>query len=230
MPSIAEQLPHFLTYYNVEFLLKAALTTLALSLSGCVFGFVLGFAIAILRETRMLMLLPFRVVSVVFVEVFRRIPFLVTLFLVFYACQVLSFDVSVFIVATISTCIIGAAFLSEVVRTGFDSIPIQEREAAEAMNFTLAQVLTLIVIPQAWRVILPPAFAFFLSFIKDSALASQLGVVELTYSAKVMNNKGFSPVLGFGAALILYFIISYPLARVGLHMEKRLGIPMHRRP
>jgi len=60
------------------------------------------------------------------------------------------------------------------------------------------------------------------------SLASQLGVVELTYSAKVMNNKGFSPELGFGAALVLYFIISYPLARLGQYMEKRLGISRHR--
>jgi polar amino acid transport system permease protein len=229
MYSSLGQLPRFLTYYNLEFLLQAALTTLLLSLSGCVIGFVLGFAIAALRQTQGRLLLPLRIVAVLFVEIFRRIPFLVTLFLVFYACQVLELDVSVFVVAVISTCIIGAAFLSEVVRTGFDSIPQQEREAAQAMNFSLAQVLIFIVIPQAWRVILPPTFAFFLSFIKDSALASQLGVVELTYSAKVMNNKGFSPELGFGAALVLYFIISYPLARLGQYMEKRLGISQHRR-
>jgi polar amino acid transport system permease protein len=230
MHSIFSQLPRFFGYYNLEFILQAALTTLLLSISGCVFGFIFGFCIAVLRETKGAWWLPFRMTAMVFVEIFRRIPFLVTLFLVFYACQALNLDISVFTVAVISTCIIGAAFLSEVIRTGFDSIPSQEREAAEAMNFTLGQTLFLVVIPQAWRVILPPTFAFFLSFIKDSALASQLGVVELTYSAKVMNNKGFSPVLGFGAALILYFAISYPLARFGLYLEQRLGFSRHRNP
>jgi polar amino acid transport system permease protein len=224
------QLGRFFSYYNIEFILEAAFTTLLLSLSGCVFGFILGFGIALLREPRGKMWLPLRAALTALVEVFRRIPFLVTLFLVFYACQALNLDISVFAVAVISTCIIGAAFLSEIIRGGFESISHSERQAAQAMNFTLAQTLFLIVIPQAWRVILPPTFAFFLSFIKDSALASQLGVVELTYAAKVMNNKGFSPVLGFGSALALYFVISYPLARLGQYMERRLALSRHRRP
>ncbi len=221
------QLPRFLTSYNVIFLLQAALTTLLLSLSGCVFGFLLGFCLAVLRETRGPAFFPFRAIAVVFVEVFRRIPFLVTLFLVFYGFQAVKLDVPVFWVAVVSTCIIGAAFLSEVVRTGFDSVSRPEREAAQAMNFTLAQTLRFVVIPQAWRVVLPPTFAFFLSFVKDSALASQLGVMELTYAAKVMNNKGFSPTLGFGTVLMLYFAISYPLARFGVFTERRLGLPRH---
>lgn len=202
------QLPHFFTYYNVVFLLQAAVTTLVLSFGGCLIGFALGFGIAVLRETRGAIGGPFRALAVLFVELFRRIPFLVTLFLVFYAVQAAKLDASVLVVAVVSTSIIGAAFLSEVVRGGFDSVPRPEREAALAMNFSLFQALRFVIVPQAWRVILPPAFAFFLSFIKDSALASQLGVIELTYAAKVMNNKGFSPVLGFGMVLALYFTIS----------------------
>lgn len=227
-PEMLAQLPRFLTSYNLEFLLRAALTTLLLSASGCVFGFVFGSCIALLRETSGPLLLPLRVLAVLFVEVFRRIPFLVTLFLVFYAFQAFRLDVPVFWIAVVSTCMIGAAFLSEVVRAGLNSVPWQEREAAQVMNFSLGETLRFVVIPQAWRVVLPPAFAFFLSFVKDSALASQLGVAELTYAAKVMNNKGFTPVLGFGAALILYFLISYPLARLGVFTERRLAISRHR--
>jgi polar amino acid transport system permease protein len=95
------------------------------------------------------------------------------------------------------------------------------------MNFTLGQKLRLVVIPQAWKVILPPAFSFFIAFIKDTALASQIGVVELTYVGKVFNNKGFSPVLAFGAILVLYYLMSYPLARFGAWMEKRLVVSKH---
>ena len=66
------------------------------------------------------------------------------------------------------------------------------------MNFGLLTSVRYIVLPQAWRVILPPAFSFFVMFIKDTALASQIGVVELTFAAKVLNNKGFSAALVFG--------------------------------
>jgi polar amino acid transport system permease protein len=74
---------------------------------------------------------------------------------------------------------------------------------------------------------LPPAFSFFIGFIKDTALASQIGVIELAYVGKIMNNKGYSAVLVFGTILIMYFIISYPLARFGGWMEKKLAISKH---
>ena len=83
------------------------------------------------------------------------------------------------------------------------------------------------VVPQAWRVILPPAFAFFLLFLKDSALASQIGVVELTYAGKVLNNRGFAPALSFGAILVLYFVLSYPLMRIGQRLEASLSRSPH---
>jgi polar amino acid transport system permease protein len=79
-------------------------------------------------------------------------------------------------------------------------------------------------VPQSWQTITPPAFAFFLSFIKDSALASQIGVVELTYAGKVFSNRGLSPAIAFGSILLAYFVISYPLARFGARMEGRLAV------
>jgi polar amino acid transport system permease protein len=98
------------------------------------------------------------------------------------------------------------------------------------MNFGLLDTVRYVVLPQAWRVILPPAFGFFVLFIKDTALASQIGVVELTFAAKVLNNKGFSAALVFGTILVVYFAISYPLARLGAHLEVRLAPSRHRRP
>ncbi len=85
------------------------------------------------------------------------------------------------------------------------------------------QTLRLVVVPQAWKVMLPPVFSFFILFIKDTALASQIGVMELTYAGKVLNNKGFSAALVFGTILVLYFALSYPLARFGARMEARLA-------
>jgi polar amino acid transport system permease protein len=97
-----------------------------------------------------------------------------------------------------------------------------------AMNFSLLQTVRYVVLPQAWRVILPPAFGFFILFIKDTALASQIGVIELTYAGKVLNNKGFSAALVFGTMLALYFLISYPLTRLGARLEARLVKTRHR--
>lgn len=218
------QIADFATWYNLVFLLEAGSRTLILSVIGCICGFALGFVLAVLRQTIQRPLLPIRLLGTIYTEMFRRIPFLVTLFLVFYAFQALNLDVPLFWVAVASSCVISTAYLAEVVRAGFASVPRTEWNAAATMNFSLLQTLRYVVVPQSWKTILPPAFAFFLSFIKDSALASQIGVVELSYAGKVFNNRGLPPAISFGSVLIAYFIISYPLAKLGIFMERRLAV------
>lgn len=223
LQKLYEELPSFFSYYNVLFLLKALLTTFLLSALGCIVGSVLGFLLAVGRNTTSAALLPLRAVLILFTEMFRRIPFLVTLMLVFFIFQTMGFGISMFSVALITVCLIGTAFIAEIVRSGFESVHQNQWDAAYAMNFSYLQTLRYVIVPQAWRVILPPVFSFFILFIKDTALASQIGVLELTYAGKVMNNKGFSATLVFGTILVMYFLLSYPLARFGQRLEKRLA-------
>lgn len=226
---VLQEIPQFFGYYHVIFLLKAATTTLLLSAAGCIVGSLIGFSLAVIRITRGHLFLPVRVVSISYVEFFRRIPFLVTLMVVFFAYEALNLDVSVFIVGLTTVCLIAASYTGEIVRAGIESVHITQWEAADAMNFTMVQKLRMVILPQTWKVILPPVFSFFILFIKDTALASQIGVIELTYAGKVLNNKGFSAALVFGTVLALYFTISYPLARFGAWMEKRLGVSQDRK-
>ncbi|MFK8081700.1 MAG: amino acid ABC transporter permease [Granulosicoccus sp.] len=217
------ELPSFFGYYNVIFLLKAAGVTIALSVIGCVFGGVLGGMLAILRLTDQKLLAPARWVAIAFIEFFRRVPFLVTLMLTFFVFQFSGLNVSTFTVGAVTVLLIAAAFLAEIIRGGLQSVHRNQWDAALTMNFSLFQTVRHVVLPQAWRVILPPAFSFFLLFIKDTALASQISVVELTYAGKVLNTRGFSAPLVFGTILLMYFAISYPLARYGARLEKRLA-------
>ena len=227
MGHLLAQLPSFFTYYNALFLVSALASTFALTAIGCGVGLILGFVIAVLRRTQARAAVPLRLSLIVLVELFRRIPFLVTLLLVFYGAQVAGLNVSLFAIASTSVCLIATAYISEIVRAGLDSVHPNQWDSAAVSNFTLLQTLRLVVVPQAWLVMLPPAFAFFLLFLKDSALASQIGVVELTYAGKVLNNRGFSPVLSFGTILVLYFALSYPLMRLGQRMEVSLARPRH---
>jgi len=225
---IVEEAPAFFSYYNVIFLLQAMGATFMLSAVGCLVGFVTGFLLAVTRQTDSPLLLLPRGTVILFIELFRRTPFLVTLMLVFFFFEVLRFDVSVFTVALVSVCLIATAFIAEIIRAGFESVHRNQWDTAAAMNFSLLQTLRYVIVPQAWKIILPPVFSFFILFIKDTALASQIGVVELTYAGKVLNNKGFSAALVFGTILVLYFLISWPLARSGAWMEKRLAASRNR--
>lgn len=224
---ILEQAPRFFTFGNARFLLWAAGNTLALTAIGCGLGLGLGFLVALLRTTRSPWLLPVRTVAILYVELFRRIPFVVVLFLVLYTVQAAAPATSQFGVAAIAICLVSTAFLSEVIRAGLESVPRQQIEAAETMNFSRWLAIRRVVLPQAWRVILPPALAFVVMFIKDTALASQMGVVELTFAGETLNNRGFSSLLVFGTIMLIYYALSWPLGRLGRRLEARLAHARH---
>lgn len=218
-----EQVPRFFNYHNLVFILQAMGRTLGMTVIGCTVGFIFGLLIAVVRRSSSKSLLPFRAVAIAYVETFRRIPFLVILFIVLFVIEPLMPGTSLFGIATVSVCLLSTAFLSEVIRSGLESVPVQQIEGASALNFNALQMLLMIILPQSWKVILPPAAAFVVMFIKDTSLASQLGVIELTFAGKMLVNRGFSPVLGFGAILICYFVLSYPLSRFAAYLEKRLA-------
>ena len=219
---LAQQLPQFLTWQNAQFFFRAMMTTLFMAVLGCGIGFILGFIVVLIRRAQGWYLLPLRFLMVAYVEFFRRVPFLVLLFLVLFFMKGLGQDISLFSVASISIVIVSTAFIAEIVRAGLDSVHPTQSHTATAMNFNQMQTLWYVVLPQAWRVIIPPAFAFFVMFIKDTALASQVGVLELTQAGKYFNNLGYTPILSFGTILLLYFILSYPLTGLGWWIEARL--------
>ncbi|WP_434114140.1 amino acid ABC transporter permease [Paraburkholderia caffeinilytica] len=226
--SMMTQLAHLFSYYNLLLLLEGLVATFVLSAIGCLAGFVSGFAVAVLRITRSRAMAPVRVVVFAYCVVFRRVPFLVTLMLVFFATQSLNANLSTFSVALISVCLIASAYLGEIVRSGLESVHVNQWDAASTLNFSYLETLRYVIVPQAWRVIVPPTFGFFVMFIKDTALASQIGVMELTSAGKVLSNKGFSATLVYGAILALYFLMSYPLSRFGKRMEKKLAATRNR--
>lgn len=218
-----EQVPLFFSYHNLVFIAQATGRTLAMTFIGCSVGFFFGFCIAVLRQSTAPLLQVFRWLAIAYVEIFRRIPFLVILFIVLFVIEPLMPGTSLFGIATVSVCLLSTAFLSEVIRSGLESVPPQQVEGAKALNFNALQTLVMVIMPQAWKVILPPAAAFVVMFIKDTSLASQLGVIELTFAGKMLVNRGFSPVLGFGVVLICYFALSYPLSRFAAYLETRLA-------
>jgi len=223
MERLIHQIPRFFSPGHVELLAEAMGTTLALTFIGCITGFLLAFLLVFLRQTPGLLGLPLRIVAIFYVEIFRRIPFLVVTYLVLFFIQAFVSDASLFTIAVVAICIYATAYTADIIRGGFESVARQQIEAATAMNFGRWRTLTSVIIPQSWPVILPPAVAFAVSFIKDTALVSQVGVFELTFRGKELNNEGFSGILVFGTISLLYFTMSYPLSRWGRWLEKRLA-------
>ncbi len=195
MERILEQIPRFFSPANIGFLLEAAGLTLAMTFVGCIIGFGLAFVLVYLRQTPGLWALPLRVICIAYVEIFRRIPFLVVIYLVLFFIQTVATNASLFTIAVVAICIYAVAYTADIIRGGLESVPHTQVEAAQAMNLSRFQTTFTIVLPQAWPVIIPPAIAFAVSFIKDTALVSQIGVFELTFRGKELNNQGYSGVL-----------------------------------
>jgi len=221
---LAEEVPRFFGPWNLLFLGTALMHTLLLSYLGALGGFAIGFVLSVARHPRLLGIPPLRVAAIAYVEVFRRIPFLVKLMCVFFAFQLSGTQVAMFTVALVTVVLSAAAFAAEIIRAGLESVPAQQWDAAEAMNFSRARTLFAIVLPQSWPVILPPAFGYIVGFMKSTSIASQIGLLELTYAAKVLNTRGFSALLSFGTCLLLYFAICWPTKLAGEALERRLAV------
>ncbi len=219
------ELPRFLTWYNAAFLLTALLNTLLLSVVGCALGGLSGLLLTLIRTARARSMAVPRACAWAFTEFFRRLPPLVVLMLGFFIAGMGGVDVSLFQVALIGLSVVATASLAEIVRGGVASVHQTQWDSAAALNFGYLRCFFTVILPQAWPVILPPALSFMLLFIKDTAFASQLGTLELTYAGKVLTTKGFSAGLSYGSVLLLYFLLSYTFARLGLWLEKRIALP-----
>lgn len=223
LATLWEELPRFFGYYNLVFMGSAFLYTTALSLVGCGIGFAAGFVLAVLRNRRIVRSAAVRWAVTAYVEVFRRIPFLVKLMCVFFAFQLSGLDVSMFTVAATTIALSAAAFSAENVRAGLEGVHRTQWDAAETMNLGGLSALRWVVLPQAWQLIIPPSMTYSVGLIKNTSIASQIGVIELTYAAKVLNGRGFSAALCFGTILILYFVLCYSLNLLAAWLERRLG-------
>lgn len=222
LEQLVEEAPRFFTYWNMVFLADAAKNTLLVSFFGCLIGYIAGFVIATFRVVRVNPIPPLRALFIFYTEMVRRIPFLVLLLCVFFAFQLSGAEISLFFIATTAVALRMSALAAENVRAGYESINPMQWEAAIAMNMTPLSTLVRVILPQAWRVILPPSTIHTVSMIKETSLISQIGFLELTFAARMLNQRGFSALICFGTVLVLYFVISWSFARVGRYAEKRL--------
>lgn len=230
MEKILSEIPSFFTYYNLLLLLSGIGATILLTAIGCGAGFFFGALIAFVRTTTSVWVLPLKIILITYVEFFRRIPFLVILFIVLFAAQAILPSISLFGIAALSVCLLSTAYLSEIIRAGLESVHRPQIEAAEVMNFSRLRTMWEIILPQAWKVILPPATSFVIMFVKDTSLASQMGVTELMYTGKILANRGFSGILVYSVILLCYFAISYPLSRFAAWMENKLVTSNRKKP
>src|SRR3982751_817638 len=196
-------LPEFL------FILEAARWTLALSLIAFVGGAILGLIIALARTSESK---AARALSTGFIQIFQGTPLLLQLFLIFFGAPVFGLDINPWIAAGVALVLNSAAFLGEIWRGCIEAIPRGQWEAAEALGLHYAARMRKVILPQAFKIALPPTVGYMVQVIKGTSLAAIIGFTEVTRAGQVINNATFQPLIVFSVVGAIYFVLCWPLS------------------
>jgi polar amino acid transport system substrate-binding protein len=201
-------------------LLRGAVTTVELSVLGMVVAVVVGLVVVLARLDGPA---PVRWLAQAYVEVVRGTPLLIQLFLIYYGLPQIGLRLNAFLAGIMGLGLNYAANEAENYRAGIQSIPKGQTEAALALGMSRAQILRRIVLPQAFRVVIPPVTNDFISMFKDSSIVSVITMVELT---KVYGELATATYDYIGLGLMtagIYFALSYPASIFANWLERRLS-------
>lgn len=214
--------------YILQVGLPATLRVSAISVVGAtVVGIVLGTLLTLDSAVA-------RILTRGYVEVFRGLPILVTVFMVYFGLPALNpeLEFGPLTATAIALILWGSAQVAEATRGAVQSIPREQHEAAAALGFGWVGRHRSVILPQALRRLLPPLVSLLVNIIQNSTLAAVIGGIELLQAGKAQTERlTFYPPAGIGEihafeifafVALLFFVISFPLTRLAAYLEKRL--------
>lgn len=207
-----------MTLSDLGFLLKGASVTVAITVVAVLFGTLLGVVFGTIKaHVGWLVAAPLTFV----LDVLRSVPLLIQLILANAFQAIAGMGWSPFLVACVVLSLYTSAYCTEIVRGGIDAVPAVTRRAARSLGMTWRQDMAQVTLPMALRVALPGWIGLALGVMKDSALVLWLGIIELLRSSQILVTRLQEPLFILLVAGAIYFMLSYPIARLGGRLEKR---------
>jgi polar amino acid transport system permease protein len=197
-----------------DWIVDGVILTLKISAISIVLALILGTVVAVMRMSKAK---PLEWLSFAYIEFFRNTPLLVQIFFWYFGSySVLPDFVNTwlydhdfeFAAGVISLTVYSSAFFAEEIRAGIYSIPKNQLEASRATGLSFMQAYWYVILPQAFRIIIPPLISQSLNLIKNSSLVMTIGVMELTYMARQIESYTFHGFEAFTVATVIYLIIS----------------------
>lgn len=212
------------TFLNAEvffrifpMLLKGVWNTILLALTTITLG---GLAGVLICLARLYGPRPLRLLAVLHVDVFRALPILVVLVLIYYALPFVGIRLNAFTSATLALGLVFSAFTAEVFRAGIQSIPEGQTEAAKALGMPFWAIIYKIILPQAFRVAIPPHTSNSVAIAKDTSLTSVVAMPDLLKQATDAQALTANPTPLIAAA-VMYLIVLWPAVRLVSYLEER---------
>lgn len=198
----------------VSMLGQGLFTTIVTTILAAILALVLGFAGGLMRLSNNRFV---RFIVAIYVEVFRGTSLLVQLFWIYFVLPM-----SALTAAVLAIGLNYGAYTSEVVRSGIQSVDKGQTEASIALNFTPAQRMRRIIIPQAFIIMLPNLGNQLIELFKSTSLVALITLTDLTYQANVLNASTLQTTEIYTALLVLYFLIAWPLTKGIQILERKL--------
>jgi polar amino acid transport system permease protein len=193
--------------------------TISLGLTAIALGLAGGLLLALLRlyASRLL-----HILAVAYIDVFRAIPLLVLLIVIYYALPFVGILLSPFTAAASALSLVSAAYSAEILRAGIEGVPRGQFEAARALGLSPVHQMRLVILPQAVKLVTPPITSNAINVMKDTALASVVAMPDLLKQATQAQALAANPTPLIGAALI-YLVLLLPFVRLVGMAEKRVS-------
>jgi len=212
------------TFFNIQVLVQYTPmllwglgVTIKLGIVSIILGLIGGLALALLG----LYAHPgIRVLVRVYIDIFRSIPLLVLLIVVYYALPFVGLRLSSFASATAALSLVSAAYVAEIFRAGIEAIPKGQFEAAGALGLSYRMMMVDVILPQAIRIVIPPLTNNCINVLKDTALASVVAMPDLLKQATQAQAVAANPTPLIGAAVI-YLILIWPMVAAVARLETR---------
>ncbi len=198
-----------------------AMVTLKLTLLSILFGLIIGTIAGLGRVSKNI--IPFAL-STAYVEVIRGTPLLVQILIVYFGLPAIGINLQPEPAGIIALSICSGAYIAEIVRAGIESIPLGQMEAARSLGMTYFQAMRYVILPQAFRNILPALGNEFIALLKDSSLLSVISIVELTRVGRQIVNTTFNAWTPFLGVALFYLMMTIPLSRLVAYSQRKLGL------
>lgn len=195
--------------------------TLALSFFSLLIGTTLGSLLSLLKLSKYKIL---SWISTVYIEIVRGTPMMVQIAIVYFGSFVLfGINMDGFLAALIAVSLNSAAYVAEIIRSGIQSIDKGQTEASRSLGMSSGQTMRHIILPQAIKNILPTLGNEFVTLIKETSVASTIGVADLMFASKIVQSTSYQPFTPLIIVAIIYFIFTFSLSQLIGVFERRLG-------
>lgn len=201
-------------------LLQGAFTTVGLAIAALVIATFGGLVLALMRYSGNPIL---SFISRTFINVVRGIPILVQLFYIYFVLPEFGIDLSAFQAGAIGLGIAYSCYMAENFRAGLEAVDKGQLEAAQSIGMGWSKMMLRVVLPQAFRTVLPPYGNTMIMLLKDTSQASVITVAEMTFQGKILAASTFQNMTVYTLVAGLYLCLSVPLLVLAWWLEKRFG-------